>query len=211
MVEVPSIATKIRFSEIMLYLSPLPPLLDGFHMAHLMVSIHFAAPRAGQHCDGLQQGRGEVQARKAEHRGSVVEHYLLLGVSTRDPPNVINIMISLLTVYNQGKRSSKISDLRTNVHGQSCHHVNHRGSNSSSQLGVVEESIAIRKRVNSRVKTFSGAKPCVFEGYRGVAKVGSVAVAGLHLGKQCRRLYIARARIYSKMCSGLQSRVTFGT
>ena len=53
----------------MLYLSPLPPLLDGFHMAHLMVSIHFAAPRAGQHCDGLQQGRGEVQARKAEHRG----------------------------------------------------------------------------------------------------------------------------------------------
>lgn len=77
-VEVPSIATKIRFSEIMLYLSPLPPLLDGFHMAHLMVSIHFAAPRAGQHCGGLQQGRGEVQARKAEHRGSVVEHDLLL-------------------------------------------------------------------------------------------------------------------------------------
>jgi len=51
-----------------------------------MASIHgfhpwlpsMAAPRAGQSCDDVQQGRGKVQDRKAEHRGSVVEHDLLL-------------------------------------------------------------------------------------------------------------------------------------
>ena len=43
-------------------------------------------------------------------------------------------------IYNQRKFSSQTSKLRTSVHGESCHHVSHRGSNTSSQVGTVEES-----------------------------------------------------------------------
>ena len=36
--------------------------------------------------------------------------------------------------------NSQTSELRTNVHGQSCHLVNQRGSKSSSQVGTVDDS-----------------------------------------------------------------------
>ena len=46
-------------------------------------------------------------------------------------------MVHLLGLTNQRKLESQTSELRTNVHGQSCHHVNHRGSNNSSRVGAV--------------------------------------------------------------------------
>jgi hypothetical protein len=41
---------------------------------------------------------------------------------------------------SQRKFSSKTLELRTNVQGQSCHHVNHIVSKSSLQVGAVEAS-----------------------------------------------------------------------
>ena len=54
-------------------------------------------------------------------------------------------------LVSQRKFSSKISELGTNVRGQSCQHVHNIGSKSSSRVGAV---VTVRKRVSIRVKTF---------------------------------------------------------
>lgn len=58
--------------------------------------------------------------------------------------------------------NSQTSELRTNVHGQSCHLVNQRGSKISSQVGTVDDSNIPGSW--KFVKTWEGANPCVFTG-----------------------------------------------
>ena len=58
---------------------------------------------------------------------------------------------------------------------------------SSCQLPIMNQAVGIRKRVNSRVKTLSAAKPSVFSGESGLrgrrSRVSVSAGAGLDLGK----------------------------
>ena len=75
--------------------------------------------------------------------------------------------------YIQRKCSSITSKLRTNVQGQSLHHVNNKVSKSSSRVGAAEESNSM-ERVNSGLETLWVAKSCVFLGNAAsvVAEVG---------------------------------------
>ena len=89
--------------------------------------------------------------------------------------NVRIALFWLLTYDDQRKFSSKFSELWTNVQGQSCHHVHVSSCQPHHHVNHLGR-VTVRKRVNSRVKTLSGAKPCVFFGTvaPGVAEVKSL-------------------------------------